>query len=591
MLRRVTPAALGIESLYEQRRYIRYSNVQETLNPSVGGGSAGQYAMQNEIAANPDGEEERRKPTFRREVFPRSRATSYLSGMYRWGYNSLTLFAKVNEDPGPWWNANSTNFVSTHTQIGCNVAMGMWSGIERYTLGLGNYNIRPFEARGRTWGRADRKAKAVTVDYDDQLAATPGHKLTFPHTKEHQAHQRIKNPPLPGFTDVDPLHGKRLLREVQYHIGHSIRHYLIDGVFGSHAASATPFRILTDNPTSAYFASMAAIRKAGYVSREETLLIKRVSQSPLEEWAWRRPGVLIYHAPGYEFEAPRIVEEFGGPRPQDLSLTTPKFIALEPYSIPMKALIAAEPSCETLLHTTAFLCARWGFYADNRGLLTLRGDALLNATADGATVVVGAASDALRSSKYLFGAHHLRLDKEYLSRAWDVTSIDSTSTAAAVGPMDLVESSVKRIQKPLTTRLGNDKALSHRFFGRRRVTEFGYKRPHNYTDDVATRADQGGHLFNGASKNQVQSNNPVRPNAIGLGSVNIVVVGDKPSATVADAVAVVVDQMAKAGFLYAESDKLSSALTSAFSKVKSVKVVDAQSAAVLLESLAKNGAQ
>lgn len=587
MLRRVVVQSsplIAVHDDHQQRRFMRMSSINETFRPAAGT-SAGQLSIMNEIAVNGDAEEERRKPLWRMEVYPKRRSASYLHTMYQWGYNSLTLFRRLNEDTGPWWNANSATVVSTWNQLGDMANAGMWSGVWRYTYGIGNYNMRPYETFSRAFGRKDKKSGAVTIDYEDSFAKSPTQKLMFPHTKEHVTHRRIKNPALPGFVDVDGLHGKRILREVQYHLGQGLRFYLVDGVFGTCPATATPYRILTDNATSAYFASMASVRKFNYVSREESVLTKRLSQSPIDEWGWRRPGVVVYHTPSYDFEAPRIVEEFGGPRPQDLSLKTPKFVALEPYSIPMKGIVSAEPRCETLLETVGFLCARWGFYADDAKLVTLQGDSVLSKDGKSLTLVIGDTTNALKASRYLYGAHHHRLNGAFVARAWDVNSVPSDK--AETGPRDLVETSLGKVHKPLPTRVGCSTAISHRYFNRRHVTDFGYKFPHNYTDDAATRADQGGHLFGGAAKNTLSAF-AVRPAAVATSSVDVVVIGGAADAT--DAAKVIVELLKESGFLYAEADKLSAAVADVLSKVRSVKIVPKESAAGVLETLSATGA-
>ncbi|ORC88591.1 uncharacterized protein TM35_000162290 [Trypanosoma theileri] len=581
----------------QQRRHMRYANIQETLKP-LPGQSAGQMSILNDICCNPDAEEERRKPAFRHEVAPRvisstppttGEGKNYLRTMYQWGFDSLTLFRKTNEDPGPWWNANSSTLVSNWSQVGDYANAGMWSGVWRYTYGVGEYNLRPYEVRGRAWGRRFNKAGALAIDYyyyckNSKEKNTPRQYLMFPHTPEHQMHRRLKNPPLKGFKDIDPLHGKRLLREIQYHLGQGLRFYLIDGVFGSHPATHTPYRIITDNPTHAYFASLAAIRKFNYVSQQEIMLSKRITQSPIDEWGWRRPGVLVYHAPAWDFESPRIVEEFGGPRPQDLGLTHNKFIAVEPYSIPMKAAISAEPSCDVLLDTTAYLCARWGFYADDKGFLTLTAESVMSPDASQLTLVVcntEAEADVLRVSPYLFGARHHRIAEGYVSRGWDVVSTPQDKVEAQ--SHDLVELSLHRVQKPLPVRIGLPHARSHRHYGRRHVSGYGYKLPHSYVDDIATKAAAGGHLF-AAPKNDKLSSHPVRPNAFNLSSVDIIVFGVGMNAA-----KVVVQGLQEKGILYAEPDKLESAFEAAFEEAKSVRVLEPKAAAEVLKKLAQTG--
>ncbi|KEG13641.1 hypothetical protein DQ04_00881090 [Trypanosoma grayi] len=574
--------------LTQQRRHVRYANIQEALKPQSGQ-SAGQMSILNEICCNPDAEEERRKPIFRHEVAPRGMGKNYLRTMYQWGFNSLTLFRKTNEDPGPWWNANSSTLVSNWSQVGDYANAGMWSGVWRYTYGVGEYNLRPYEVRGRAWGRRFNKKGALAIDYyyncsNSKEKTTSPQYLMFPHTAEHQMHRRLKNPQLPEFKDIDALHGKRILREIQYHLGQGLRFYLIDGVFGSHPATQTPYRIITDNPTHAYFASLASIRKFNYVAQQEIMLSKRITQSPIDEWGWRRPGVLVYHAPGWDFESPRIVEEFGGPRPRDLGLEHPKFIAMEPYSIPMKAVIASEPSCDALLDVAAFLCARWGFYADDKGFLTLAAESILSPDATKLTLIVcssDAEADILRASPYIFGARHHRIADGWVSRAWDVVSAPKNSVNADTH--DIVEESLGRVQKPLPGRIGMPHARSHRHYGRRHVSGFGYKLPHTYTEDAATKAAAGGHLFAAPAKNTLESH-PIRPNAFKLSSVNIIVIG-----TGSDAAKVIADGLFKKRMLYAEPDKLQEALGTMLKEAKNVRIVEPNAATGELQKLAKTG--
>ncbi|CCW60444.1 unnamed protein product [Phytomonas sp. EM1] len=583
------PLGLTGGALLAQRRGVRYANIQETLKP-IPGQSAGQMSILNEICCNPDAEEERRKPVFRLEVMPRPSSDAstaeedgdYLRKMHRWGYDSLTLFRKTNEDPGPWWNANSSTLISNWAQVGDYANAGMWSGVWRYTYGIGEYNLRPHELRGRAWGKKDPQSGAVSIRYGNPTS--PLQRLVFPHTKEHEMHRRLKNPENKGFSEISALHGKRVLREVQYHLGNGLRFYLVDGVFGSDPKTCTPYRIITDNPTHAYFTSLAAIRKFNYVSRQEITLVKRVSQSPIDEWAWRRPGVLVYHAPGYDFEAPRIVEEFGGPRPKDMGLSGNRFLALEPYSIPMKAVIGGEPSCEVLLDTVAFLCARWGFYADDKGLLTLPAESVLSPRDGHLTLVVApeAIADRIRTSPYLYGSRHHRIGNGVISRAWDVASSPLDQTHP-IQPTDLIEEDLGRVQRGLPTRMGLPQSLSHRLWGRRHVSEYGFKWPHNYTEDVATKAYTAGHLFNPPKKHELEGHK-VRPSGFLIDDVEVVVIGED-----GDPAEAVLQALRERATLYAEEAALKAALDEVFKKCRSVKVVPESEAGGLLETLAEKG--
>jgi len=585
MFRRVlsSPSALTLSGV--SARSVRLANMQEALQPTPGN-SGGQMSIMNEICSNPDGEEERRKPIFRHEVVPKKASHNAFATYYKWGFDSLSLYRLVNEDPGQWYNANSSTLVSNWSQIGDYANAGMWSGVWRYTFGTGCHNMTPFELKGRGFGRRDKKTGAIVVDAKETIQGE-SQKFVFPHTKDHETHKRVKNPDLPGYSTIDGLHGKRVIREVQYHLGQGLRFYLVDGVFGSFPGTSTPFRVITDNGTSAYVASMASHRKFNYVAQQEMSLVKRVKQQPIDEWGWRRPGVLVYHAPGFDFEAPRIVEEFGGPRPSDLSLKSPKFTALEPYSIPMKGIVAGEPKSEQMLETIAFLCARWGFYADGKRYLTLKGDSVLSPEGDRLTLVIGDTKDSLKASKHLYGAHHHRLDDQWLSRAWDLTSAPQSAIQAGEG--DVVENG--RVHQVLPTRFGLRSAKSHRFASRRHVSEYGFKWAHNYTDDARTKAAQGGHLFGAQGAKNVVASAPVRPSAIGLGSVDVVVVGEKAGTGAAAGVSAILAQLNKDGFLYAEEKVLGEVLEKALAKAKSVTVVAEGAAAPILSKLAQSGKQ
>lgn len=575
-----------VAAVLTQRSGIRYGSLQETLKP-IAGHSAGQMSILNEICCNPDAEEERRKPIFRMEVAPKgdSAEKSYLRSMYLWGYDSLTLFRKTNEDPGPWWNANASTLVSNWSQVGDYANAGMWSGVWRYTYGIGEYNVRPHKVRGRAWGRRDATSGAVAVRYGGGAAAgkRDTQRLQFPHTKEHEMHRRIRNPMNNGVREVSALHGKRILREVQYHLGNGLRFYLVDGVFGCDPDTATPFRIITDNPTHAYFASLAAVRKFNYVDREEITLVKRLTQSPIDEWGWRRPGVLIYHAPCYDFEAPRIVEEFGGPRPQDMGLSSNAFVAVEPYSIPMKAAMGGEPSCDALLDTTAMLCARWGFYADDKGFLTVPGDSVLSADGTELTLIIAgkdADVESIRACPRLYGSRHHRIANGVVSRAWDVASVPAGAPGFRPHAHDLIEVDYARVQHALPTRMGLPQSLSHRQSGRRNVSEYGFKWSHNYTEDAASRAYAAGNLFTRPPKDEL-AGCPPRPSRIRIERTNVLVVGEG-----ADPAEAAVNAIKERGMLYAEESVLKEAMGEALRQAKSVKVIPSAGAKAAIEAAA-----
>ena len=189
----------------------------------------------------------------------------------------------------------------------------------------------------------------------------------------------------------------------------------------------------------------------------------------------------------------------------------------------------------------------------------------------------------------------MRIGDGLVSRCWDSTSLDAKS--ATPQDRDVVESSLGRIQRPLAARLGaklkdSSKALNHRMFGRRKVTEFGYKRAHNYTSDAAEAAALGGHLFNpcaAVEKSKTASGvfeSFARPSSFNLSSTNFIVVGGAAGTIAADVAAkAVIAAMSNNGWLYAEEDKLQEELAATFAKAKSVVGVPANAIAEAISKL------
>jgi hypothetical protein len=576
----------------------RYGSNNAVLN-TKGINGAGTLCLSSEICADADGEEERRRPQLEMRVAPRHKYQNRMRTAYKWGFDSTTLHYHLQESTGPWWNANCGKVQCTWNSVGEEGAAGMWSNIPPMTLGVGEFNKRPNDLYQRAIGKRDKKSGALVIDYEEDaaVAKTPVQQLVIPHAKEHQMHQRYKVPANKDFKEIQPIHYKRSVKECQYHLGAGYRYFLVDGVFGSNPATGTPYRVITDNGTHGYFASMSALRKFNYVAMDESVLVKRTGQSPIEEWSWRRPGVLCYHCPSFDFESPRIVEEFGGPRTEDLGLAHNKFTVMDPYAIPMKVAIAGQLECETILKNTAYLCARWGFYADGRKLVTLNGDGVLSKDAKELTVIVTDGTvnlDAIRANPLLFSAHHVRIGDGIVSRCWDSASLDAKTTTPQ--DRDIVETSTGRIHRPFASRMGatiknSSKALGHRLFGRRKVTEFGYKSQHNYTTDAAEAAALGGHLFNPCAAVQKSKTATgvfesfARPSSFNLSATNFIVVGSAAGSIAADVAAkAVISGMSQNGWLYAEEDKLQEELTATFSKAKSVTGVATSG---LAEALAK----
>ena len=157
-------------------RSIRAMNISETLKPVPGQGGK-QLSVLNEVSINPEYEDERMRPFFRDEVIPKMKEHSQLASLYRWGFDSLSLWYGINEDPGPWWNLNNTQHISNWTYIGDNAAANLWSNIGVYGAGVSFYNERPVSNMRHAFGRRDSNG-AIHFDYEETLKEEP-QKLLF----------------------------------------------------------------------------------------------------------------------------------------------------------------------------------------------------------------------------------------------------------------------------------------------------------------------------------------------------------------------------------------------------------------------------
>lgn len=301
--------------------------------------------------------------------------------------------------------------------------------------------------------------------------------------------------------------------------------------------------------------------------------------------------MLCYHCPGYDFEAPRIVEEFGGPRPQDLGLTSQKFSMFDLYSIPIKAALTG-PATGSLVDSVAFMCSRWAYYADDKEHLTIPGNAIVSPDGSKVTLVVDATGkldvEPLRRSAYLYAAKHVRLADGIFARGWD--AVEQNAQGVATKKFDFVEDDLGRLHRPLPTIINapaSTEAISHRFQHKRRaISSHGFKRPHTYTSDKAAQAAAAGQLFNPKGAATVGRASAYRANA-----VDIVVVGAEAKSDKAAAASAIVKAIENTGFLYADADPLTATVAKNLETVGSVKMVSAAEGKAIVEALAKNGAK
>lgn len=546
----------------------------DTWREPMSGHSYGQVTPNDLCSGDEFNQLEMKQPVFRMEVFPKQKQHNYLASMYKWGYDSLTLFHGPNEDPGDWAVANTATHCSLWTGLGEFQHMVLWSWIPRYAL-TGRFNERPSFLRGNAYGRRGKNF-SLKLDYEETLTQPPQLKIQQ-HTADHQKHQRLKNPPLKGFEEIDQLHAKRLFREHVYHIGNSLKRFMVDGTFGAHPGTQTQYRVFTDNATHAYFANMAAIRSPRNICHQEMPFRNRLGKEALEEYTWTRPEVIVYHNPGFDFEAPRIVEEFGGPRPQDFGLAYQKYTYIEPYSIPMRVCISADPKCQTILDWAAFLCGRWGFYADDSQFLTLPSDSILSRDGSELTVVVhnGEPFDELRCSPHLYGAHHHRFNETTISRCWNVNSIKHTDKDYGFPrELDFVEESYNTVHRPLPSLVGVDtQDVSHRFHKKRMV--HGFKFPHSSITDPQERAALTGMLFSPPRKQGIP-----RPSALRMSHTTFVFILDnEPDAAIVTAnnVTSVAESVASAmldkSLLYADPAAIVPCMVTAFGAAKKIVTV------------------
>ena len=224
-----------------------------------------------------------------------------------------------------------------------------------------------------------------------------------------QAEGRNELPPITEGEMTSEIQAGRLESEIKYHLSTAGAAYHIEGTSGSTRNDEVRSQVWTDNAAHALFWNSL------------------LSPLPSRDFHTMRNGsapIKIFHAPGYQFEAERVIEEFGGPKKSDLGLEHNKFVVVDPHSKPATALIAGDLSLETARNTLAYLNSVLLF--EELDILTIPGDAVYE---NGNVKIFIGADEGIRDSPNLFGAHHLTLSSDGVGKMWDATTHAAGSTS------------------------------------------------------------------------------------------------------------------------------------------------------------------
>jgi hypothetical protein len=199
-----------------------------------------------------------------------------------------------------------------------------------------------------------------------------------------------------------PKFHRRVQREISYYLTHVPSSFVQDGDFGF----GVKVRVITDNGTS------------GLLLRNMLLPSRRVSALNFQA------DGLVIHAPGFEFTPANIVEEFNGPKPEDLGLTSDKFIMSNENE--NRIIIGGVFDSNLLLDSIAYVGTKSALGKES---IVIPSDSVISKDGKITLIVNKDANDASnvrksmltgnnRSNITLYGAQHNMLSKDGLSRVW-----------------------------------------------------------------------------------------------------------------------------------------------------------------------------
>ena len=518
--------------------------------------------------------------------------------MARWGQDSEFRRGSGARKPSPAWAANA---VAQCDPVTAWVAAGS-ATFDGFAVPEGREDmLRPntpaHELRQLSYGKRDKNG-AVTVDWLEKDAAAAPETVVAGHSAEYAAHKRVKNPDVPkAKNDLSDLEWRRLRADWHYHAGKGKDLFVLDAAVGSDAATATSIRTRTETPNCAYLQTIFACRSGETLPGPNWDVSGKTHDALYAHYGEERAVrscVQAHQYAGYEFELPRVVEEFGGPKPADFGLSAKdgnaNYVALHPYGIPMAGGVCGNTDHREYLKALSFLTSRWAFYADGDKHVTLGADAVLDPATGNATVVIDAKAGAmdqgltaLRLSPHLWGAHNIRLGAGNVSRAWNAVAVPAAGAATRAG--DMVDSTRGVLYRPLPTVVGETTVAP---LGRRQSRDARRKAglicgaANVAAPGDATAAAAGGHLLGSPVSPHAAR---ARPASLPLKGTKIAVLNcDKADDAAKAAVAAIVGQ----GILYAEEAALTEAIAAVFATAQVVPVASGK-AKDALASLAAKG--
>lgn len=247
----------------------------------------------------------------------------------------------------------------------------------------------------RSFGKIDRPSRAV---HFNEEAIEPARFVS-----ENPTDNFKQGWPASSVPQMSSKYVSRVQRELGYYLSFVPSSFVSDGYAGSSPINSVPMRIVTDNAVSSLFL------------RNMTVPVSETNNPINHEYKFA-----VLHAPGYRFTPQRIVEEFAGPSPADLGLSTDRFVITDTKD--NRSLIGGVSDTALLMDSIAFLAGKTNFALKDSLVIPAH---TLVTTADANVVMVVDPISPRRDvanlfeSKNLYSAHHAVWNYDGVARLWN----------------------------------------------------------------------------------------------------------------------------------------------------------------------------
>ncbi|KAF0972712.1 hypothetical protein FDP41_008961 [Naegleria fowleri] len=296
----------------------------------------------------------------------------------------------------------------------------------QHNWSLGKAQIYPqFDAYRNTDVATLVKKSFGQVDEEKQFLRVK--QIVDPNDYQKLVSQANKQISTGSYTSKDEKFHRRTQRETGWYLSHTPNSFTQDGAFGSSNQHCCLIRVVTDNSVSGLFL------------KNMILPIRKTAPSTFSY------DSLILHAPGFQFIPPHVVEEFSGPTPKDLGLSTEHFVFENDQT--NTSIVGGIFSSSVLLDNMAYFGARTIF--SKSSAIVLPSDSIINKDKSSSTLFINS-NNTLRSvlananDLSLYGAHYNLLSDMGMSRCVGGLLLEVESGSTFLNKLksgDLVEES------------------------------------------------------------------------------------------------------------------------------------------------------